>query len=136
MPLRWQCPQSVATRTYTAKSDVFSFGVLLWEIYAQGALPYGDMTTEAAFRAVAAGHRLPRPSVDTSEAVVGLVRDCMHGQVQRRPPMAEVCFRLAKHLRDLGAEPLPTATSTGLASTAQNIAWPADSVSDNEESAL
>lgn len=140
MPLRWQCPQAVATRTYTAKSDVFSFGVTLWEIYAEGALPYAEMTSEAAFRAVTAGHRLPRPSADAPEVIVGLIRDCMGGQVQRRPPMAETNHRLAQHMRSLGAEPLPTATSTGKAPAAQSIAWPSSDVllveGDSEESAL
>lgn len=140
MPLRWQCPESVATRTYTAKSDVFSFGVCLWEIYAEGAVPYAGMTSEAAFHAVRAGQRLPRPAASSPEAVVGLIRECMVSQVQQRPSMAEVHSRLAQHMTSVGAAVLPSAQPVAYAKT---IAWPTargatviSATGDEEESAL
>ena len=142
MPLRWQCPEAIVTRTYTAKSDVFSYGVCLWEIYAEGAVPYAGMTSEAAFQAVKAGHRLSRPSASTSDVIVTLIRDCMAARVQHRPSMTDVHHRLAQHMRDLGAEPAATASAAesclARGATRQVIAWPSSSVEmdEHEESAL
>lgn len=78
------------TRVYTAKSDVYSFGVLLWELFSGGATPFGDMTAGEAFRAVCAGHRLPRPRASTHENIVQLIRDTTASNVQSRPAMPAV----------------------------------------------
>lgn len=94
MPIRWQCPTAVQTRVYTAKSDVYSFGVLLWELFSSGATPFGDMSAGDAFRAVCAGHRLPRPRASTAEDVVQLIRMTTASEVQLRPAMTAVCRTL------------------------------------------
>jgi hypothetical protein len=117
---------------------VFSFGVCLWEIYAEGAVPYAEMTSEEAFKAVTAGHRLPRPSVTIPECIVSLIRECMASLVQRRPTMAEVHSRLGRHLRDLGAEPLTTAQAREPLAEGhvvlRPIAWPGQCMLEDEES--
>lgn len=105
MPLRWQCPEAIVTRTYTAKSDVFSFHVCLWEIYAEGAMPYAGMTSEAAFQAVKVGHRLSRPSVSTPDAIVTLIPSMTDawcstcGTLGRSPWLPQVLLLFVQHLR-------------------------------------
>lgn len=94
MPIRWQCPIAIATRTYTAKSDVYSMGVLLWEIYSGGATPYAELAAGEIMAAVRAGHRLARPTASTEEGVVALIRACTQMDVPRRPAMAEVLQRI------------------------------------------
>ena len=97
------------------------------------------MTSEAAFHAVRAGHRLPRPAASSPETVVGLIRECMVSQVQQRPSMAEVHSRLAQHMASVGAAVLLSAQPVAYAKT---IAWPArrnaalDGDDGDEESAL
>lgn len=85
---------------YTAKSDVYSYGVLLWELFSAGATPYGDMTAVEAFRAVCAGHRLPRPHALTNDAVVQLIRDTTRGEVALRPSMSTVRHTLKELFAD------------------------------------
>lgn len=75
---------------YTAKSDVYSFGILLWELFSGGATPFGDMTATDAFRAVSAGHRLPRPRASSQDGIVQLIRDTTASDVQSRPTMHTV----------------------------------------------
>lgn len=101
MPLRWACPVAVRTRVYTAKSDVYSYGVVLWEIFAGGAKPYPGLMTAEVQAAVEAGHRLPPPSNGTPAAVVQLIRDCTQMAVALRPSMQTVCQRLQIMLQAL-----------------------------------
>lgn len=79
---------------YTAKSDVYSFGVLLWEIYSGGATPFGTLATAEVVRAVQAGERLQRPSLDTPEDVMTLIWACTTLTASARPSMASVHARL------------------------------------------
>lgn len=94
VPIRWQCPAAVTTRTYTAKSDVYSFGVLVWEVYSGGATPFGSLAAGEVVRAVQAGERLSRPSHDTPEDIVALIRACTCLETAARPSMATVHARL------------------------------------------
>ena len=43
MPVRWMAPEVITRRQITNKSDVWSFGVLMWEIFSLGAVPYPDI---------------------------------------------------------------------------------------------
>ena len=54
-------PESIADRIYTSKSDVWSFGVLCWEVYTLGEKPFENYTADKAVKAIALGHRLPKP---------------------------------------------------------------------------
>ena len=56
-------PESVLDRKYSLKSDVWSFGVLLWEIFSIGNQPYSGMSAESTISAVARGHRMERPEM-------------------------------------------------------------------------
>jgi serine/threonine protein kinase len=53
--------ESVFDRVYTTSSDVWSFGVLCWEVFTFGEEPYPDMEIEETVMAVLHGHRLSRP---------------------------------------------------------------------------
>ena len=63
VPAKWMAPESLLDKRYTHASDVWSFGVLAWEVMSLGAEPYEDMTAEAAVRAVIQGFRMPRPEL-------------------------------------------------------------------------
>ncbi|XP_038055477.1 fibroblast growth factor receptor-like [Patiria miniata] len=62
VPVRWLALECLLSNTYTTKSDVWSFGILLWELVTLGALPYAEMTPDAIIDAVRQGFRLPRPA--------------------------------------------------------------------------
>lgn len=81
----------MTSRMYTSKADVYSFGVLLFEIFSNGSTPYADLAVAEIVPMVAhAGHRLGRPSPATSEGIVDLIRNCTQMNVARRPAMAAV----------------------------------------------
>lgn len=77
----------------SSASDVWSFGVLLWEIATLGATPYGQLPSEAVMRSVKAGERLQRPS-HCSLGFFGLVDDCWHEAPEDRPGFAALADRL------------------------------------------
>ncbi|KAK5970779.1 Tyrosine-protein kinase Fer [Trichostrongylus colubriformis] len=62
LPIRWLAPEVLATATYSTKSDVFSYGVLLWEIYSEAAVPYHNMKLAQVQAQVLAGYRLSAPN--------------------------------------------------------------------------
>eukprot|EP00035_Acanthoeca_spectabilis_P003819 m.95761 g.95761 ORF g.95761 m.95761 type:complete len:1942 (+) comp12340_c0_seq1:238-6063(+) len=61
LPVRWMSPESLSQSIYTAQSDLWSLGVLFWEIFTYGDVPYSSMSHRAVVEEVAAGYRLPRP---------------------------------------------------------------------------
>ncbi|KAK6727032.1 hypothetical protein RB195_004999 [Necator americanus] len=63
LPVRWLAPEVLSSATYSRKSDVFSYGILLWEIFSDAALPYADMTLIEVITKVQAGYRLSAPDI-------------------------------------------------------------------------
>ena len=55
-----QAPESISDRIYTSLSDVWSFGVLMWEIFSFGKAPYSEYSAMEAVSAVSAGYRSGR----------------------------------------------------------------------------
>uniref|UniRef100_A0A915AHR1 Tyrosine-protein kinase n=1 Tax=Parascaris univalens TaxID=6257 RepID=A0A915AHR1_PARUN len=61
LPIRWLAPETLMNATYTTKSDVFSYGILLWEIFMDAAEPYFGMTIAEVNEQVKSGYRMPPP---------------------------------------------------------------------------
>ncbi|XP_072041410.1 tyrosine kinase receptor Cad96Ca-like [Amphiura filiformis] len=61
LPLRWMSIESWVDDIHTKESDVWSFGILLWEIVTLGARPYPGMGARDAMREVNRGYRMPKP---------------------------------------------------------------------------
>jgi serine/threonine protein kinase len=80
---------------FTTKSDVYSYGVLLYEIFSGGATPFASLSTGEVMRAVTAGQRLARPRRDTPEDIVELLRDCTQLKVAQRPSNCVALERLS-----------------------------------------
>ncbi|XP_025268262.1 tyrosine-protein kinase transmembrane receptor Ror-like [Camponotus floridanus] len=61
LPVRWMAPESLVFGTFTSQSEVWSFGVLMWEITSLGEQPYIGKSNEEVINYVRAGDRLPMP---------------------------------------------------------------------------
>ncbi|MEQ2266103.1 hypothetical protein XENORESO_018213 [Xenotaenia resolanae] len=62
LPLKWMSPESIFQNIYSSESDVWSYGVVLWEIFSLGCSPYPDLQTTRQFgTALKRGHRMDRP---------------------------------------------------------------------------
>uniref|UniRef100_A0A674GQQ8 receptor protein-tyrosine kinase n=1 Tax=Taeniopygia guttata TaxID=59729 RepID=A0A674GQQ8_TAEGU len=61
IPIRWTAPEAIAFRTFTSASDVWSFGIVMWEVLSFGERPYWDMSNQDVINAVEQDYRLPPP---------------------------------------------------------------------------
>ena len=63
-PIKWTAPEAATKKEYTTKSDVWSFGILLFELITHGSNPYPGMSNNEALQAVLTGYRMPRVNND------------------------------------------------------------------------
>ncbi|XP_034556187.1 vascular endothelial growth factor receptor 2 isoform X2 [Notolabrus celidotus] len=97
LPLKWMAPETIFDRVYTTQSDVWSFGVLLWEIFSLGASPYPGVCIDESFcRRLKEGTRMRPPEYATSE-IYQTMLDCWLDRPTDRPTFAE----LVEHMGDL-----------------------------------
>ncbi len=90
LPVRWMALEALMERRYTTKSDVWSFGVLLWEIMSLGASPYPSVpSVEELYRVLQNGHRMEKPA-NCSHDVYIIMRECWHADPAHRPSFAEL----------------------------------------------
>ncbi|KAI3380844.1 hypothetical protein SNEBB_002366 [Seison nebaliae] len=95
MPLKWMAIESILYAKYSTKSDVWSFGVLMWEILSYGGNPYENLTTPSDIvRFIRQGHRLTVPDniVDEFQQKLCdiLMRSCWNKIAEHRPSFAEL----------------------------------------------
>ena len=89
-PIRWMAVESLTRRMYSSKSDVWAFGVLLWEIMTLCFLPYHDISDDKEVaRAVRAGERLPKPD-NCPDELYAIMTKCWCERPQDRPSMPEI----------------------------------------------
>ncbi|XP_041855035.1 fibroblast growth factor receptor 1-A isoform X2 [Melanotaenia boesemani] len=89
LPVKWMAPEALFDRIYTHQSDVWSFGVLLWEIFTLGGSPYPGVPVEELFKLLKEGHRMDKPSTCTHELYM-MMRDCWHAVPSQRPTFKQL----------------------------------------------
>ena len=63
IPVRWTSPEAIAFRKFTSSADVWSFGVVMWEVMSYGERPYWNWSNQGVIKAVDNGFRLTPPMV-------------------------------------------------------------------------
>ncbi|XP_077944699.1 fibroblast growth factor receptor 1b isoform X1 [Gasterosteus aculeatus] len=97
LPVKWMAPEALFDRVYTHQSDVWSFGVLLWEIFTLGGSPYPGVPVEELFKLLKEGHRMEKPSACTEELYM-MMRDCWAAVPSRRPTFLQLVEDLDRTL--------------------------------------
>ncbi|XP_049864650.1 fibroblast growth factor receptor 3-like isoform X1 [Schistocerca gregaria] len=120
LPVKWMAPEALFHRVYTTQSDVWSYGILLWEIMTLGGTPYPSVpSVEKLFQLLRSGHRMEKPPCCSLEIYM-LMRDCWNYQPNERPMFSELVEDLDRILTitaneeylDLGLPQLDTPPSS------------------------
>ncbi|KAG1668497.1 Tyrosine-protein kinase transmembrane receptor Ror2 [Nymphon striatum] len=87
IPIRWMPLESILYNKYTVESDIWAFGIILWEIFSFAMQPYYGMTHEEVVKYIKHGNILQCPD-NTPRAVYELMKSCWHRKPTNRP-----CFK-------------------------------------------
>jgi serine/threonine protein kinase len=89
-PIKWASPEVLHFTKFSSKSDVWAYGILLWEIFSGGKSPYPSMNNmEVVNQVTRHNYRMDRPHMCPSEIyrIMGL---CWHEKPEKRPPFSEL----------------------------------------------
>ncbi|XP_048001517.1 tyrosine-protein kinase transmembrane receptor Ror [Leguminivora glycinivorella] len=93
LPVRWMPPESILYGKFTTESDIWSYGVVLWEIYSYGLQPYYGYSNQEVIAMVRGGELLAAPAACPAP-MYALMRDCWRHMPQRRPNFEEIVVRI------------------------------------------
>ncbi|XP_076175281.1 tyrosine-protein kinase Fer isoform X2 [Ptiloglossa arizonensis] len=84
IPIKWTAPEALNFGKYTSLCDVWSYGVLMWEIFSKGGNPYSGMSNSQAREKIDAGYRMPAPE-NTPDEIYRLMLRCWEYEPEKRP---------------------------------------------------
>ncbi|XP_048667837.1 platelet-derived growth factor receptor beta [Marmota marmota marmota] len=98
LPLKWMAPESIFNSLYTTLSDVWSFGILLWEIFTLGGTPYPELPmNEQFYNAIKRGYRMAQPAHASAE-IYEIMQKCWEEKFEVRPPFSQLVLLLERLL--------------------------------------
>ncbi|XP_061436945.1 fibroblast growth factor receptor 3-like [Lethenteron reissneri] len=97
LPVKWMAPEALLHRVYTQRSDVWSYGVLLWEIFTLGGSPYPGVPVEKLFKLLGDGYRMERPAL-CSDELHATMSECWATVPSDRPTFARLADDLGRIL--------------------------------------
>ncbi|XP_038069389.1 plexin-B-like [Patiria miniata] len=107
LPIKWMAPESMERRVYNARTDVWSYGVLLWEIFSKGAKPYPGIPNQDVYDFLKSGQRMDAPKNCPPE-IYGIMVRCWQDNPKSRCTFVQVANELEELLegdRDYVAAP-------------------------------
>uniref|UniRef100_A0A8C8E0G7 Platelet-derived growth factor receptor alpha n=1 Tax=Oryzias sinensis TaxID=183150 RepID=A0A8C8E0G7_9TELE len=100
LPLKWMAPESIFHNLYTTLSDVWSYGILLWEIFTLGGTPYPDLPmNEVFYNALKRGYRMAKPP-HASDEVHEIMKKCWDEKFEKRPEFSLLVHNVGNMLTD------------------------------------
>uniref|UniRef100_A0A8D8RSL3 non-specific protein-tyrosine kinase n=1 Tax=Cacopsylla melanoneura TaxID=428564 RepID=A0A8D8RSL3_9HEMI len=89
IPIKWTAPEALNFGKYTSLCDVWSYGVLSWEIFSRGGTPYAGLSNTKAREQIDTGYRMPPPD-DTPEEMYRLMLKCWEYAPENRPHFDQI----------------------------------------------
>ncbi|KAM9445135.1 tyrosine-protein kinase TXK [Clarias gariepinus] len=92
-PVKWSPPEVLHYNKFSSKSDVWSFGVLMWEVFSEGRTPFGNRLNPEVVEEVTQGGRLYKPHKAPAN-IYDIMYECWHERPQGRPPFSDLLQRI------------------------------------------
>ncbi|XP_045896924.1 platelet-derived growth factor receptor beta-like [Micropterus dolomieu] len=100
LPVKWMAPESIFQNIYSSQSDVWSYGVLLWEIFSLGDSPYPDLPmTHEFYSALKKGYRMSQPD-RAPDNIFDLMKLCWEKKPQSRPSFSSLVVSMGNMLSE------------------------------------
>nr|XP_015204363.1 PREDICTED: ephrin type-A receptor 10 isoform X2 [Lepisosteus oculatus] len=112
----WTAPEAIQYHRYSSASDVWSFGIIMWEVMSYGERPYWDMSNQDVIKAIEDGFRLPAP-INCPTPLHQLMLDCWQKDRNERPKFTQIHSILNKTVRNPDSVKTSTLARTRTLST-------------------
>lgn len=99
-PVRWSPPEVLLYCKFSSKSDIWAYGVLMWEVYTLGRLPYDRLNNTEIVDQVSRGLRLYRPQL-ANDKVYSIMTSCWQEKADERPTFQELALNVQDLLYEL-----------------------------------
>uniref|UniRef100_A0A8C9WH52 Mast/stem cell growth factor receptor n=1 Tax=Scleropages formosus TaxID=113540 RepID=A0A8C9WH52_SCLFO len=100
LPVKWMSPESIFECVYTFESDVWSYGILLWEIFSLGSSPYPRMPVDSKFyKMIKEGYRMKEPEFAPSK-MYEIMMSCWDADPVKRPSFGKIVDKIEQELSD------------------------------------
>ncbi|KAM5169410.1 macrophage colony-stimulating factor 1 receptor [Callospermophilus lateralis] len=121
LPVKWMAPESIFDCVYTVQSDVWSYGILLWEIFSLGLNPYpGILVNSKFYKLVKDGYQMAQPAF-APKNIYSIMQACWDLEPTRRPTFQQICSLLQEQAqvdrREQDYANLPSSSSSGSSSS-------------------
>ncbi|XP_051834648.1 macrophage colony-stimulating factor 1 receptor [Antechinus flavipes] len=98
LPVKWMAPESIFDCVYTVQSDVWSYGILLWEIFSLGLSPYpGILVNSKFYKLVKEGYQMAQPNFSPPN-IYSIMQACWDLEPTRRPTFQQICSLLQEEM--------------------------------------
>lgn len=94
LPIRWMPPEIMRSAEFSIYSDMWSFGVLCWEVFSFGRQPYEMVSNEELLTLIPKGLQLQIPEEGCPNPLYTLMQDCWHLHPEKRPKFAQLCVAI------------------------------------------
>ncbi|XP_039372104.1 megakaryocyte-associated tyrosine-protein kinase isoform X2 [Mauremys reevesii] len=101
LPVKWTAPEALKNNKFSTKSDVWSYGILLWELFSYGRAPYSRMTLKEVTEMVEKGYRMEAPE-ECPPSLYALMKSCWETEPGKRPSFKKLTEKLQKELKHIG----------------------------------
>ena len=98
-PIKWTAPEAVLYNRFTIKSDVWSFGILLYEMITYGLFPYPGMNNSEIVQELVKGYRMSCPK-DCPEQLYKIMRECWRDDASSRPTFESLRWRMEDYFME------------------------------------
>lgn len=95
-PIKWTAPEAANFSKFTIKSDVWSFGIVLYEIITKGGTPYPDMSNQDVLDQIEKGYRMKQPP-NCEDKYYTIMKECWRKDPQTRPTFEHLLHRLSEY---------------------------------------